>query len=51
MVMYHFKDAMIEYINKDGYIVDHFGTIVKDHKGRDVFVPEDYRKHYKVWGG
>ena len=46
--MYHFKDGMIEYINKDGYIVDLRGTIVKDHHGRDIFVPEEYRKYYKV---
>ena len=51
MATYHFKDGMIEYINKDGYIVDHFGTIVKDHKNRDIFVPKDYRKYYKLWGG
>ena len=50
MTQYHFNNGMIEYINADGYIVDLRGTIVKDHHGRDIFVPEEYRKYYKVWG-
>jgi hypothetical protein len=41
---------MIEYINKKGCIVDHLGKIIKDHKGNEIFVPDDYRKYYKVWG-
>ena len=40
---------MIEYINKNGYIVNNFGTMIKDHKGRNIFVPKDYRSHYKLW--
>lgn len=47
MTQYHFNKGMIEFYNKDGYLIDLKGTVIKDHKGRSVFVPEEYRKYYK----
>ena len=34
------------YINELGYICDVGGKIILDHKGRKIFVPEEYRKYY-----
>lgn len=49
MTQYHFNNGMIEYYNKDGYIVDHYGKIVLDHKGKKIFIPKEYREKSNMW--
>ena len=47
MTQYHFNNGMIEFYNKDGYLIDLKGKVIKDHKGREIFIPPAYRKYYK----
>lgn len=47
MTQYHFNNGMIEFYNKNGYLIDLQGTVIKDHKGRDIFIPKEYRRYYK----
>jgi len=44
---YKLKEDSIDRINSQGYIVDLNKKPILDHKGRKIFVPEEYRRYYK----
>ena len=44
---YQLKNGKIDKINSQGYIVDLNKKPILDHKGRKIFVPEEYRRYYK----
>ncbi len=49
MTQYHFNSDMIEYYNKEGYIVNSSGKLILDHKGNKIFVPKEYRDKSNMW--
>ena len=44
---YKLKEDSIDRIDSQGYIVDLNKKPILDHKGRKIFVPEEYRRYYK----
>ena len=42
-------DNKMHRINDEGIIVDENGLPIKDHKGKEIIVPLEYRYHYQIY--
>ena len=40
---------MKQIINDQGIIVDEQGVPIKDHMGKEIIVPLEYRYHYQIY--